>query len=83
MSPPDALVVTLAEKHVRVVSKIQAPYLEEVKDMDDNGNPLTGNDRFEGYVVDILKVLSEKLKFTYTIQGRIYDNTNPGVYIVP
>ena len=75
MSPPDAFVVTLAEKHVRVVSRLMPPYLEKVKDKDDKGNPLTGNDRFEGYVVDFLKALSEKLKFTYTLQGGIHDKT--------
>jgi len=40
--------------------------------------PLDGNDRFEGFIVDLTKALADKLKFKYDIQ-LVADETYPGM----
>lgn len=35
---------------------------------DDNGKPHIGNDRFEGYCIDLMKLLAEKIGLNYTIK---------------
>ena len=67
-SPPEALVVTIAEKHLRVVSNILPPYLEW-KPRENPDEPRYGNDRFEGFVVDFMDALAEKKNFKYTLEG--------------
>ena len=59
--------VTLADKHLRVVSNYLDPYL--TKKPLDEGKPRIGNDRFEGFVVDFMEALAKKMKFNFTIEG--------------
>ena len=38
------------------------------KALDTNGNPLFGNDKFEGYCADLAKQVAEKVDFDYIIK---------------
>ncbi|XP_041357414.1 glutamate receptor 4-like [Gigantopelta aegis] len=44
-----------------------APFLMR-KEKPDNGFPLTGNDRFEGYCKDLADEIGKRLKFSYTFR---------------
>lgn len=67
----------LANKTLRVTTIIEKPYVIE-KD-DDN---LEGNERFEGYCIDLLNEIKKELKFNYIIipvkQGRHGKEKRPG-----
>ena len=60
--------MTIAEKHLGVVSNLLAPYLV-LKPLESPDKPRFGNDRYEGYVVDFMDVLAEKKNFNYTLEG--------------
>ncbi|XP_065222052.1 glutamate receptor ionotropic, kainate 2-like isoform X2 [Planococcus citri] len=64
--------LSIANKTLRVVSKIVAPYLTYVNESDK-----VGNDRFQGFCKDLLHELSELLKFDYILE--IPANTEAGV----
>lgn len=49
--------------HYRVATKLGAPYFMQKKD----ATVLTGNNRYEGYVVELVTELSKILNFTFTI----------------
>ncbi|XP_064638680.1 glutamate receptor-like isoform X2 [Lineus longissimus] len=77
-SKPDGLVVTGIElfenitdvsenKTKRVTSILVEPFLYKKTDSED-GIPLVGNDRFEGYCKDLAQHISEMGKFSYQIQ---------------
>ena len=38
----------------------------------DNGEPLVGNDRFEGFCVDMIKILAERCNFTYLLRQQAH-----------
>eukprot|EP00058_Branchiostoma_floridae_P005508 XP_002590996.1 hypothetical protein BRAFLDRAFT_119091 [Branchiostoma floridae] len=56
----------LSSRHLQVVT-IAAPGFVEVSDVDQEGNVLTGNDRFQGFCMDLLAWLSSELGFTYSL----------------
>uniref|UniRef100_A0A646QE29 Kainate2 n=1 Tax=Hemiscolopendra marginata TaxID=943146 RepID=A0A646QE29_9MYRI len=58
--------------HYRVATKEGLPYFTEKKDP----AVLTGNDRYEGYVVDLMKELAKILNFTF----EIYDTPGSSKY---
>ncbi|XP_064636089.1 glutamate receptor-like isoform X2 [Lineus longissimus] len=77
-SKPDGLVVTGIElfenttddsenKTKRITSILVDPFLYQKTDSED-GIPLVGNDRFEGYCKDLAQLISEMAKFSYQIQ---------------
>ena len=43
-----------------------------------NDTPLTGNERFEGYAIDLTKELARELNFTFIIQ-LVASETYPGM----
>ena len=47
-----------------------APFIQ-VKS-NDNGEPLVGNDRFEGFCVDMIKILAERCNFTYLLRQQAH-----------
>ncbi|XP_064612115.1 glutamate receptor ionotropic, kainate 2-like isoform X2 [Liolophura sinensis] len=58
----------LANKTLIVTSVLENPYTMEK--VSDPGHNLTGNDRYEGFAVDLLKEVAKHLNFTYTIRIR-------------
>ena len=69
-TPADAYIVTLADKHLRVVSNLLPPYLE-LKALENPNEPRIGNDRYEGFVVDFMDALAAKKNFNYSLEGII------------
>ncbi|XP_035228467.1 glutamate receptor ionotropic, kainate 2-like isoform X1 [Stegodyphus dumicola] len=53
----------LEHSHFKVTTFLSDPYAM----LRESSKKMTGNDRFEGYGMDLLKALSEKLHFTYEI----------------
>ncbi|KAL3879296.1 hypothetical protein ACJMK2_031597 [Sinanodonta woodiana] len=67
-----------------VTTKIESPFVIERRSI--NGKPLVGNERYEGYCIDLAEELSQRINFTYTIQlvkdqnyGRIVDGSWNGI----
>ncbi|RDD46624.1 Glutamate receptor ionotropic, kainate 3 [Trichoplax sp. H2] len=54
----------LQGKHFNVTTKIDPPFLNYKADW----AKLNGNDRYEGFITDLLNRLATSLKFTYTLQ---------------
>ncbi|XP_066275122.1 glutamate receptor 2-like [Branchiostoma lanceolatum] len=74
-------VTDLSTRHLRAVT-IAAPGFVEVSDADQEGNVLTGNNRFKGFCMDLLAWMSSELGFTYELYavadgeyGRYRDDT--------
>jgi len=69
---------SLRGKHLTISTVTNTPYLI----IKDNSEALTGNDRYEGILVDLLDELSSRLGFTYTLKlasdGRYGVLTNTG-----
>ena len=55
---------TLKNKTLTVVTILGEPYCMEVDDSENR----TGNDRFEGYSVDLIKEIADLLEFKYQIK---------------
>lgn len=63
----DRLAEKWQNKTFKVVSRIGAPYLVEV--VPEEGETLTGNDRYEGYSKDLIhEILKEMLHLNYEIE---------------
>ncbi|CAI9733262.1 glutamate receptor-like isoform X1 [Octopus vulgaris] len=57
-----------AENRTRIVTTIQAdPYIME-KPQPVNGHPLIGNDKYEGYCVDLARKVAHEVGFDYVFQ---------------
>lgn len=63
----DLLAEKWQNKTFRVVSRIGAPYL--IEKVPEEGQVLTGNDRYEGYSKDLIhEILKETLKLNYELE---------------
>ena len=72
------IVENINKKMFRVASKIGPPYLMLKKS--NSGEILKGNDRFEGYVIDLIDSISKILNLTYEfylVPDRRYGSYNP------
>lgn len=56
---------TIQSKIFRVVSRLGMPYLREVESNDTQ--PLSGNDRYEGFIKDLLDKIAGLRSFTYEL----------------
>ncbi|XP_058806173.1 glutamate receptor ionotropic, kainate 3-like [Phymastichus coffea] len=56
------LVNEVALEHFKVLITMNAPYAQKVN----RSGSLTGNDRYEGFVIDIIKAIAKELNFNYT-----------------
>ncbi|RWS06259.1 glutamate receptor: ionotropic kainate 2-like protein 3, partial [Dinothrombium tinctorium] len=57
---------TLQNKTLTVVTNLGKPYSMFVEDWEEKG--LTGNDRFEGYCIDLITEIAKSLKFKFVIK---------------
>jgi len=68
----------LRGKHLTISTVVHTPYFI----VKDNNGSLTGNDRYEGILVDLLRYISRELGFTYTFKlssdGKYGTLTNTG-----
>lgn len=55
---------TIQNKLFRVVTRLGMPYLREAVS---NDIPLTGNDRYEGFIKDLMDEIARAKKFTYVL----------------
>ncbi|XP_055379345.1 glutamate receptor 3-like [Condylostylus longicornis] len=56
---------SIGKPHFRIVSRLTAPYLTEK--IAESGDVLYGNERYEGFLCDLIYVLSKQMKFNYSI----------------
>lgn len=57
---------SLHNKEIVVSSRLGEPYLRERRPV--NGEMLTGNDRYEGYSMDLIDAIAKSLKFRYKFE---------------
>lgn len=73
------IVEAIQNKVFKIASKLNKPFFMEVKP--ENGTVLEGNERYKGYVVDLIKELQKVLNFKYELEavaemGSFDDKTN-------
>ncbi|XP_052792191.1 glutamate receptor 2-like [Mya arenaria] len=77
----DEISIIENRKREKVVVSIISPPFLMMKEQEQNGKPLLGNDRFEGYVVELAEqVMYKKNKFEYVIKlvdDNMYGNFDP------
>ncbi|KAK3586165.1 hypothetical protein CHS0354_029357 [Potamilus streckersoni] len=60
-----------------ITTKLESPFVIERNSI--NGKPQVGNDRYEGYCIDLAEELSKRVKFTYTI--KLVNDQNYGKFV--
>uniref|UniRef100_W8BR51 Glutamate receptor ionotropic, kainate 3 n=1 Tax=Ceratitis capitata TaxID=7213 RepID=W8BR51_CERCA len=61
--PQHVVVSNLKKLRYRVATRIGEPYFMEIPEMVEQN--VTGNERYEGYAVDLIKELAERMNFEY------------------
>lgn len=61
---PEETAKAKARLHLKVVTLMEAPPYVTLKKQND---PLSGNDRYEGYGIDLIKLIAKKCDFDYTL----------------
>ncbi|XP_046575056.1 glutamate receptor 1-like [Haliotis rubra] len=86
MARPEKETFPLPANRTRIVTTILVdPFV--IKDCPPNGSPCTGNERFQGYCVDLARHVAELVKFDYVIElvkdggygGRLPNNSWTGM----
>nr|APC94352.1 ionotropic receptor 7 [Pyrrhalta aenescens] len=68
----------IQKRNFRIVSRLGDPYLMEVADT--NGRGLYGNDRFEGYTMDLMKEICKPENLNCTFTFELVPDGNYGSY---
>lgn len=70
----EKIFAAIQNKTFTIVTRAEAPFIF-YKTVDENGNPVLGNDQFEGYAVDLIKRIQAQLRFKYVFK-LVDDNKN-------